>query len=42
MAVRRVIPYHESPDFEATRAFYTQGFFVRDPHGVVISVLAHE
>jgi catechol 2,3-dioxygenase-like lactoylglutathione lyase family enzyme len=24
MAVRRIIPYHESPDFEATRAFYTQ------------------
>src|SRR3569833_97974 len=24
MAVRRIMPYHESPDFEATRAFYTQ------------------
>src|ERR1044072_1441670 len=23
MAVRRIMPYHESPDFEATRAFYT-------------------
>ena len=23
MAVRRIIPYHESADFEATRAFYT-------------------
>jgi catechol 2,3-dioxygenase-like lactoylglutathione lyase family enzyme len=23
MAVRRIIPYHESPDFEATRTFYT-------------------
>ena len=115
MAVRRIMPYHESPDLEATRAFYTQvlgleegqfgggyigfgsgpaqvvfappgvepmlpdmgvdvasrgavdaahaeavragheviygpvdepwgvrRFFVRDPHGVVISVLAHE
>jgi catechol 2,3-dioxygenase-like lactoylglutathione lyase family enzyme len=115
MAVRRIMPYHESPDFEATRIFYTQvlgleegsfgggyigfgsgqaqvvfappgvepvlpdmgvdvdsraavdaahagavrarheviygpvdepwgvrRFFVRDPHGVVISVLAHE
>jgi catechol 2,3-dioxygenase-like lactoylglutathione lyase family enzyme len=115
MAVLRIMPYHESPDFDATRAFYTrvlgleeasygggyigfgsgqaqvlfapQGrepvlpamgvdvgsrdavdaahaeavragheviygpveepwgvrrFFVRDPHGVVISVLAHE
>src|SRR5215218_7130811 len=115
MAVRRIMPYHESPDFEATRAFYTRvlgleegsfgggyigfgsgqaqvvfappgvepvlpdmgvdvgsrravdaahaeavraghdviygpvdepwgvrRFFVRDPHGVVISVLAHE
>src|SRR5215218_3948394 len=89
MAVRRIIPYHESPDFEATRIFYTRvlgvepvlpdmgvdvdsreavdaahaqalragheviygpvdepwgvrRFFVRDPHGVVISVLAHE
>jgi predicted enzyme related to lactoylglutathione lyase len=115
MAVRRIIPYHESPDFEATRVFYTRvlgleegnfgggyigfgseqaqvvfappgvepvlpdmgvdvdsreavdaahaqalragheviygpvdepwgvrRFFVRDPHGVVISVLAHE
>jgi catechol 2,3-dioxygenase-like lactoylglutathione lyase family enzyme len=115
MAVRRIIPYHESPDLEATRAFYTgvlgleegtfggeyigfgseqaqvvfvppgvepvtpdmgvdvgsweavdaaharaleaeheviygpadepwgvRRFFVRDPHGVVISVLAHE
>jgi predicted enzyme related to lactoylglutathione lyase len=114
-AVRRIMPYHESPDFEATRAFYTRvlgleegkfgggyigfgsgqaqvvfappgvepvlpemgvdvdsrgavdaahaeavragheviygpvdepwgvrRFFVRDPHGVVISVLAHE
>jgi catechol 2,3-dioxygenase-like lactoylglutathione lyase family enzyme len=115
MAVRRIMPYHESSDFEATRAFYTRvlgleegafgggyigfgsgqaqvvfappgvepvlpdmgvdvdsrgavdaahaeavragheviygpvdepwgvrRFFVRDPHGVVISVLAHE
>ena len=115
MAVRRIMPYHESPDFEATRDFYTRvlgldegsfgggyigfgsgqaqvvfappgvepllpvmgvdvgsraavdaahaqalraghevifgpvdepwgvhRFFVRDPHGVVISVLAHE
>jgi catechol 2,3-dioxygenase-like lactoylglutathione lyase family enzyme len=115
MAVRRIMPYHASPDFEATRTFYTQvlgleegsfgggyigfgsgqaqvvfappgvepvlpdmgvdvgsraavdaahaeavragheviygpvdepwgvrRFFVRDPHGVVISVLAHE
>jgi catechol 2,3-dioxygenase-like lactoylglutathione lyase family enzyme len=115
MAIRRIMPYHESPDFEATRRFYTrvlgleegnfgggyigfgsdqaqvvfappgvepvlpdmgvdvgsraavdaahdeavQGgheviygpvdepwgvrrFFVRDPHGVVVSVLAHE
>ena len=115
MAVRRIMPYHESPDFEATRAFYTRvlgleegqfgggyigfgsgqaqvlfaspgteprlpdmgvdvdsreavdaahaaalragheviygpvdepwgvrRFFVRDPHGVVVSVLAHE
>jgi catechol 2,3-dioxygenase-like lactoylglutathione lyase family enzyme len=115
MAVRRIMPYHESPDFEATRAFYAgvlgleegefgggyigfgsgpaqvlfappgvqptlpdmgvdvgsrdavdtahsaaikaghevlygpvdepwgvHRFFVRDPHGVVISVLAHE
>ena len=24
MGVRRVIPYHESSDFEATRAFYTR------------------
>ena len=24
MAVRRIIPYHESPDLEATRVFYTQ------------------
>ena len=23
MAVRRIMPYHESSDFEATRAFYT-------------------
>ena len=115
MAVRRIMPYHESSDFDATRAFYTRvlgleegnfgggyigfgsgqaqvlfgppgvepvlphmgvdvgsrdavdaaharavqdgheviygpvdepwgvrRFFVRDPHGVVISVLAHE
>jgi catechol 2,3-dioxygenase-like lactoylglutathione lyase family enzyme len=115
MPVRRIMPYHESPDFEATRDFYTRvllleegefgggyigfgsgaaqvvfappgvepvlpdmgvdveshaavdaayaeavgagheviygpvdepwgvrRFFVRDPHGVVISVLAHE
>jgi catechol 2,3-dioxygenase-like lactoylglutathione lyase family enzyme len=115
MPVRRIMPYHESPDFDATRAFYTgvlrleegqfgggyigfgsgqtqvvfappgvepalpdmgvdvgtraavdaahgralaagheviygpvdepwgvRRFFVRDPHGVVISVLAHE
>jgi catechol 2,3-dioxygenase-like lactoylglutathione lyase family enzyme len=115
MVVRRIMPYHESPDFEATRGFYTRvlgleegtfgggyigfgsgesqvlfappgvepvlpdmgvdvdsraavdaahaeavragheviygpvdepwgvrRFFVRDPHGVVISVLAHE
>jgi catechol 2,3-dioxygenase-like lactoylglutathione lyase family enzyme len=24
MAVRRITPYHESPDFEATRIFYTR------------------
>jgi catechol 2,3-dioxygenase-like lactoylglutathione lyase family enzyme len=24
MTVRRIMPYHESPDFEATRAFYTE------------------
>jgi catechol 2,3-dioxygenase-like lactoylglutathione lyase family enzyme len=24
MTVRRIMPYHESPDFEATRAFYTR------------------
>ena len=115
MAVRRIMPYHESPDLEATRGFYTRvlgleegrfgggyigfgsgraqvvfappgvepvlpdmgvdvasrgavdaahaeavragheviygpvdepwgvrRFFVRDPHGVVVSVLAHE
>jgi hypothetical protein len=24
MSVRRIMPYHESPDFEATRTFYTQ------------------
>jgi catechol 2,3-dioxygenase-like lactoylglutathione lyase family enzyme len=24
MAVRRIMPYHESRDFEATRAFYTR------------------
>jgi catechol 2,3-dioxygenase-like lactoylglutathione lyase family enzyme len=115
MTVRRIMPYHESPDFDATRAFYTgvlgleegnfgggyigfgsgqaqvlfappgvapvlpdmgvdvasrgavdaahsaavaagheviygpvdepwgvRRFFVRDPHGVVISVLAHD
>ena len=24
MAVRRIMPYHESSDFEATRAFYTE------------------
>ena len=24
MAVRRIMPYHESPDFEATRAFYSR------------------
>ena len=115
MAIRRIMPYHESPDFEATRTFYTRvlgleegnfgggyigfgsgqaqvvfappgaepvlpdmgvdvgsrgavdaahaeavhagheviygpvdepwgvrRFFVRDPHGVVVSVLAHE
>jgi catechol 2,3-dioxygenase-like lactoylglutathione lyase family enzyme len=24
VGVRRIIPYHQSPDFEATRAFYTQ------------------
>jgi catechol 2,3-dioxygenase-like lactoylglutathione lyase family enzyme len=70
------MPHHESTDFDATRAFYTQvlgleerdfgggyigfgsgqaqglvappgespgrpRFFVRDPHRVVISVLAH-
>jgi catechol 2,3-dioxygenase-like lactoylglutathione lyase family enzyme len=23
MAIRRIMPYHESPDFEATRRFYT-------------------
>jgi catechol 2,3-dioxygenase-like lactoylglutathione lyase family enzyme len=24
MAVRRIMPYYESPDFEATRVFYTR------------------
>jgi catechol 2,3-dioxygenase-like lactoylglutathione lyase family enzyme len=24
MAVRRIMPYHSSPDFESTRAFYTR------------------
>ena len=24
MSVRRIMPYYESPDFEATRAFYTR------------------
>ena len=24
MTVRRIMPYHESPDFEATRSFYTR------------------
>jgi catechol 2,3-dioxygenase-like lactoylglutathione lyase family enzyme len=24
MAVRRIMPYHESPDFDATRSFYTR------------------
>src|SRR3954466_12293687 len=24
MAVRRIMPYHESPNFEATRTFYTR------------------
>src|ERR687897_452794 len=24
MAIRRIMPYHESSDFEATRAFYTR------------------
>jgi catechol 2,3-dioxygenase-like lactoylglutathione lyase family enzyme len=24
MAVQRIMPYHESPDFDATRAFYTR------------------
>jgi predicted enzyme related to lactoylglutathione lyase len=24
MAVRRIMPYHQSPDFDATRNFYTQ------------------
>lgn len=24
MTVRRIMPYRESPDFEATRAFYTR------------------
>jgi catechol 2,3-dioxygenase-like lactoylglutathione lyase family enzyme len=24
MTVRRIMPYHESPDFEATRTFYTR------------------
>src|SRR3954470_7815930 len=24
MPVRRIMPYHESPDFEATRTFYTR------------------
>jgi catechol 2,3-dioxygenase-like lactoylglutathione lyase family enzyme len=24
MGVRRIMPYHESPDFEATRTFYTR------------------
>src|SRR3954452_13629385 len=24
MAVRRIMPYHESPDFDATRSFYAQ------------------
>ena len=74
---RRIMPYHESSDFDATRTFYTRvlgleegsfggdhigfgsgpaqvvfgpvdepwgvrRFFVRDPNGVVLSVLAHE
>jgi catechol 2,3-dioxygenase-like lactoylglutathione lyase family enzyme len=79
MAVRRIIPYHETRDFDATPAFYTRvlkleegsfgggyigfgsgqaqvvfappgvepgvpdmGIDVRDPNGVVISVLAHD
>jgi hypothetical protein len=69
MVVRRIMPYYEARDLEATRAFYTgvlgleegtfgggyigfgsggdepwgvRRFFVRDPQGVVISVLAHE
>jgi hypothetical protein len=78
MAVRRIIPYHETRDFDATPAFYTRvlkleegsfgggyigfgsgqaqvvfappgvepwgvrRFFVRDPNGGVISVLAHD
>ena len=24
MTVRRIMPYHESPDFDATRSFYTR------------------
>ena len=50
MPVRRIMPYHESPDFAATRAFYgpvdepwgVRRFFVRGPDGVVLSVLAHD
>ena len=29
MAVRRIMPYHESSDFEATRAFYEKAGFAK-------------
>jgi catechol 2,3-dioxygenase-like lactoylglutathione lyase family enzyme len=30
MTVRRIIPYYESPDLEATRGFYTQVLGLQD------------
>jgi len=30
MTVRRIIPYYESPDLEATRAFYTRVLSLRE------------
>jgi catechol 2,3-dioxygenase-like lactoylglutathione lyase family enzyme len=32
MAVRRIMPYHESSDFEATRAFYTRVLGLEEGH----------
>ena len=32
MTVRRIMPYHESPDFDATRAFYTRVLGLEEGH----------